>query len=438
MIFKTTAATLVFGLALAVPVAAQDEPPAKEPTPVETKPASADKAPKARLGEPPLHRWGGWTVSVAGWSPSLIGANEDVAMSYSADASLDGPNGVSGTGRTLDQLSKARIKEVVEVAYHLPRNLGTLVAHYDSMSARDHYQNFTPGNRNFLETRIYPFAAGAFDDGRADGVQSEALRRTREFRLDYRNLAFESRWVRATWSVGFRELSHERALGITYYTLVPNLPPAIPPGTDPLDHAKELARLAPLPDYMSQTSDYTGHGLGASLDVEFTLHPRVSLITGLSVGLIRGTSQGAYASATSYYNLASSPNTALTKDQLFAIIENGCTNDPVNRPDCVAQPGGPPRPAYISDILQTNVNVGVAAAPRSQLGQTYDVYFGLKVIAYKGLSVFVTARDVSYINVGQYVVPQKAVDSSQTPLGTQTTNLNAGYEGYEVGLSWRF
>jgi len=38
---------------------------------------------------------------------------------------------------------------------------------------------------------------------------------------------------------------------------------------------------------------------------------------------------------------------------------------------------------------------------------------------------------VSYTNVGEYVVPKPGPS-------TVATSLNAGYEGYSVGLSWRF
>jgi hypothetical protein len=65
------------------------------------------------------------------------------------------------------------------------------------------------------------------------------------------------------------------------------------------------------------------------------------------------------------------------------------------------------------------------------LAQSYDVYFGVQVIAYKGLRVFATLRDVSYLNVGEYVVPKP--DHS-----VERTNLNASYEAYSVGLSYRF
>jgi hypothetical protein len=53
------------------------------------------------------------------------------------------------------------------------------------------------------------------------------------------------------------------------------------------------------------------------------------------------------------------------------------------------------------------------------------------VTAYRGLKIFGTLRDVSYINVGEYVVPTTGFSNTRT-------SLNAGYEGYTIGLSWRF
>ena len=71
------------------------------------------------------------------------------------------------------------------------------------------------------------------------------------------------------------------------------------------------------------------------------------------------------------------------------------------------------------------------ATRTSSFAQSYDLYLGVQVVAAKGLKVFTTLRDVSYVNVGEYI----ALDAN---LGIQTTSLNANYEGYTVGLSWRF
>lgn len=385
---------LVCGIVLVLPVAAQEDTVPKEPPPAETKETNSETAPtKKGIDDPPLHRWGGFTVSVAGWSPSLVGADEEVATASTANG-----------GQPLLQGSSESIRETVRVTYHLPHDFGSIVVQYEGMEQDDFLQNFTPGQFNFAETRAYPYAIGAFDDGLADGVSSSATRKTREFRLEYQNRAFDSKWARGTWGVGYRELSHARGLGITYYAIVPNLPPIIPPivpeNTNPLG-------LQPLSDTVSQTSGFSGHGLGASLDVEFVLHPRVSIISGLSIGLIRGKAESVYTSTSSYYYGLGG--------RILDIVDYLSTATP----------------AQIDAVDQQSVTVGLSTASNSQFAQSYDVYVGLQVIAYKGLRVFGTLRDVSYMNVGEYVVPTY-------PLSNTRTSLNAGYEGYTVGLSWRF
>jgi hypothetical protein len=402
------------GMALALPLAAQEDTVPTEPPPAETKAESSDTAPtKKGIDDPPLHKWGGWTLSVAGWDPSLVGADEEVAAIQTG--SIFQPPLVF---QPVVQGGEAAIEETVSIAYHLPNGFGSIVAQYDGMSQDDLLQNFTPGQFHFAETRAYPILLGAFDDGLADGVASDASRTTREFRLDYQNQAFASKWARGTWGVGYRQLSHQRGLGITYYAIVPNFPPAIPPvvggNTDPL-------RLAPLPDAVTQTSDFSGHGLGVSLDVEFPLHPRVSIITGLSIGLIRGKTDSAYTSTSSYYYLNGTPDDPLTTDELFALLSN---------PPPPTSPPDPPAPT-VADIEQGSVVVVLNQPSASQLAQSYDIYIGVEVTVARGVKIFGTLRDVSYTNVGEYVVPKPGP-------ANETTSLNAGYEGYTIGLSWRF
>jgi len=383
-------------MALALPVAAQDDavPEEPPPPPTETKAAPTKKG----IEDPPLHRWGALTLSVAAWDPSLVGADEEIATTYQ-----------NGIGFPLMQGSTPRTRETVAAIYHLPHDVGSIVARYDSMSQDDLLQNFTPGQFNFAETRAYPFVLGVFDDGFSDGVSASALRKTREFRLEFSQTAFDSKRARGFWGFGYRQLSHSRTLGITYLAIVPNLPPVIPPV---VPENSDPNRLAPPPDSVSQTSLFSGHGVGVSFDLEFPLHPRVSVISGLAIGLIRGSASSDYASRSSYYFRGSVPGVPLTSGELFTILSSGSATE-------------------IADVDQKIVAVGVSQSPTSQFAQSYDVYLGLEVKVYRGLKVFSTVRDVYYANVGEYVVPKPG------PVNVRTS-LSAGYEGYVVGLSWRF
>ena len=400
-------AALLCGIALALPLAAQEEPaptepppppPTEETKPAATEPAATEPAAPPKSTEPKLHRWGGWTVSVAAWEPSLISADEEIA-------------GTSQDGLTVPLMagSSSRIRESVEITYHLPRDAGSIVGHFDSMYQGNLIQDLTPGQFNFIETRGFPFALGAFDDGLADGVRSNAVRKTRDFRLEFAKRAFESTRARGTFRAGYRQVAHDRSLEITSFAIVPNLPPIIPPvvgdDDDPL-------RLAPIPDVVTQSSTFFGHGIGAALDVEFPLHPRFAITSGVSIGLIRGASESTYRSTSSYYYLDPDINVPLTKAQLFAILSSGVAD------------------ASLA-VNQAVVTVGVRQTSTPQISVTYDVYVGVEGTLYRGLKIFARLRDVYYSNVGEYVVPTFAGSNERT-------TLNAGYKGYSIGLSWRF
>jgi hypothetical protein len=398
-------------MALAWPVLAQDEPPPKTPPPAEPETQVEEKAPppppvKKSIEDPPLHRWGGWTLSIAAWQPSLVGTDEELALAEQ-----------SGIPVPLLETPGTSVRETAEVIYHLPHGIGSIAGHYDAMSIEDNTHYFTPGVFDFLESRGFPDHLGAFDDGTADGVAAETMRRTREFRLEFQKQAFDTKWARGTWGAGYRNLSHARTLGLTYYAIVPNLPPLIPP-TATLD---DFFRLQPIPDFVGQTSNFSGGGVGASFNVEFPLHPRVSIVSGISIGLYRGKSQSSFSSISSYYAFTYASGTPLTKDELFSLLSNPPPVDPN---------ANPPTPA-IADVSQFAVQTRLNTLSTSMFAQSYDLFVGLQVTVYKGLRVFGTLRDVYYANVGEYVVPTNGFTSDHRP-------LNAGYEGYVLGLSWRY
>jgi hypothetical protein len=148
-------------------------------------------------------------------------------------------------------------------------------------------------------------------------------------------------------------------------------------------------------------------------------------ISGISLGFIRGKAEGTYTSSSSYYNLNKGPNAGvpLTKAELFDILAN---------PQPAADPEDPTATyvPQIADLVQTSSTVAQRTS-HSLLAQSWDVYLGVQVICYKGLRAFITLRDVSYTNIGEYVVPKPGPSN-------ETTSLNAGYEGYTIGLSYRF
>jgi len=410
MKFTTWAAAVLCGLALALPVAAQEDaipkelPPApstpETETPSPTEPETPPPAPKKKMdfGDPPLHRWGGITVSLAAWEPDLVGADEQITSTY-----------FDGFAFPTMQGSTAHIRETVGAAYHLPKDAGSIWMTYDSMHQSDGVEYLSPGLFIYGETRGYPGFLGAFDDGFADGVSTNVDRKTREFRLFYSQTAFSNARAKGTWGAGYRQLSHSRNVTISYLAIVPNLPPIIPPAVG--DNVDPY-RLQPIPDQVTQTANFSGHGIGVNFDLEFPVQERVSIVTGISVGLIRGSESSQYSSRSSYYYQEPDRDVALTRDQLFEILNNGTEPE-------------------ILQVGQEIVYNGLIQPDTSQFAQSLDLYLGLEVKVYKGMKVFATVRDVFYVNVGEYVVPRP-------DFGQETTELSAGYEGYVLGLSWRF
>ncbi|HZN54305.1 MAG TPA: hypothetical protein VFB67_03215, partial [Candidatus Polarisedimenticolaceae bacterium] len=301
----------------------------------------------------------------------------------------------------------SHIRESWRVAYHLPKGIGSVVFGYDSMEDEERAENALPGVFVFVESRAFPAFRGAFDDDLADGVSSGARRKTREMRIEFAGRAFETKLARGTWSAGYRSVDHNRAVEIHYLGIVPNLPPVIPPQVpNPIDPAV----FAPQPDIVREKSDFSGSGIGGGLDVEFILHPRVSVISGLSVGVLRGKVDTQYTSRASFY--ASTPGVPLTREELFDILENGTGDE-------------------VALVHQESVLHAIRTTSESLPAQTFDAYAGVQVSIFRGFKAFATLREAYYQNVALYVVPNASK-------GNDRTKHSAGYEGYQLGVSWRF
>jgi hypothetical protein len=414
MIAKTWCAALLCGAALTWPALAQqggappDQVPQQPPPETEKKepapePAATPEPPKKKssLEDPPLHRWGGFTISLAGWSPALIGADDVIAVSLPTSGAYPHPITIP---------SSSSIRESWMVAYHLPQNMGSIVGHYDSMHTEDSTFVETPGQFDIGESLASPVVRGAFDDGLADAVDGSSTTKTRETRLEYSNTAWEGKHTRATWGAGVRNVDHNELLQVNYYALVPNLPPVIPPI---VDVARDPAQWQPIPDKVTLQTDYSGTGVGVSLDVEFKLHPRFSIISGLSLGLLRGKSTSTYKSLNGFYVSSFGGETHyITPQEMVTILQTGTQNE-------------------ILAVSQQYLFTAYYAPNVSQAGQTFDGYVGVQSMVWRGLRVFATFRDMYYQNVG--------MDQVLNPnLTVTTTSKSVGYEGYKIGASIRF
>ena len=415
MIAKTWWMAVLCGAALAFPAMAQqgggapDEIPQQAPPETETKePAAATEPPpkkKSNLEDPPLHRWGGWTISVAAWSPTIIGGNPAISATQTP----------SGYFTPVTISTDADLRESWLVAYHLPDDLGSIVGHYDSMNDQDSRFVSTPGDFRYLETLAFPAFRGGFDDGFADAVGAQNMNKTREVRLEYSNVAWSAKHSRATWGAGVRNVDHNEQMQVWYHGLVPNLPSTIPPIIDP---AIDPRQFNPRSDTVFIQSDYSGTGAGVSLDVEFTLHPRFSVISGLSLGLIRGKVSTTYKSINWFYQSAVDGH-YIGRQELIDTLQFG----PVHCDDT--------HPLCIDAITQEDVFNGYYAPDVSQASQTFDAYVGFQSMVWRGLRVFATFREMYYQNVGASAIP-----TTDFVISTETKSV--GYEGYLLGVSWRF
>jgi hypothetical protein len=290
------------------------------------------------------------------------------------------------------------------VAYHLPKGMGSVVMEYDSMDFENNDQFYTPGVFQYLESQGLNTLSGVFDDGFADGVKANASNKTREFRLDYQNVAWDTPRTHATWGAGVRSIDHSELLEVHYLALVPNFPPLIPP------IAVDAEALAPRPDTYRAQSNFSGTGAGVSLDVEFKFHPRFSIISGLGISLLTGKLSTKYETTTFFYLNNSQPPVILTPEELFDLLNNGTAEE-------------------IGLITQNGFSVDAYTPPTKQAAQAYEAYVGVQSTVWRGLKVYATFREMYYDHVGARL----SVDAT-----LETSSRSVNYEGYLVGVSWRF
>jgi hypothetical protein len=402
---------------IALSAAAQEsEPPSappEEPKPEPTAPAAEEPPPplkpKSPLGDPPLHRWGGLTISVEAWGPELTNQDLDVAI---LNDGID--------TRVLEMPTEASTRQHYKVWYHLPDNTGSIRFEYDSMRDEGDIEILDPGNFVYGELLAFPLLAGLNDDGLADGLRAVSETKTREFRVEYEQIVFDTPRTTGSFHGGYRTVDHARSLQATYFALLPSFPPLLPPNFPP-DFNPTF--LFPLPDTGRTTSDYSGSGLGAGFDVEFKLHPRVSLWGSLSIGALRGKIDTRYESTVSAYFIRPEDGDPFlaTFEQVQAAVAQG-------------EDGA-------RSVFQGVDTVFVAFRNRSRMTWELDLSFGAEFKIWRSLSGTVGLRELVYGDVAADVTRGNPVLSPTGTINFQSVNeenRSVGYEGYFVGLAYRF
>ena len=390
---------------IALSASAQETEPAEEPKPETPAPAAEapppPPKPKAPLGDPPVHRWGGLTLAVDVWGPELANEDYDVAVVNGGEFP-----------RVLSMPSDAATRMHWKVWYHLPKDLGSLRFEYDSMRDEADMQIFDTGNFAYFELLTVPGFGGLSDDGLVDGVTASSTTKTREFRVEYERVVFESPRTRGAFHAGYRNLDHSREFEATYYSLLPAFPPFLPPN---FPETFDPTPLFPIPDVARETSDFSGHGLGAGLDVEFKLHPRVSLLTGLTIGAVRGTIDTRYQSETNFYVLHVGEEIFYLDFQDVVDIINSDT----------------PTTSPTDQIGQLATANAVALRDRSRLAYEIDISMAVQFKIWRSLAATAGLRELAYVDVGAEARPSSGLD-------LLVKNFTAGYGGYFFGLSYRF
>lgn len=388
---------LLCGTVLALPAAADDKPEAAPPASEPASPAAESaKTPKeASFAEPPLHRWGGLAVTLAAWEPSVYGADYTVAA--------EATGGPTNAFSVLDIPNKSVIRNALAATWLLPHDSGGIRFSYDSIHNRSSLERLTPGTFQFIELEVDPTFAGVADDGLSDGILSEARIKSRLFRLEYAHTGFESSHAKATWHAGLHFVDHSRSLNAQYFALAPDLPPTIPP-------VEPGISLAPRPDVAQLRSDFSGEGVGAGVDLEFAVHPRVAVTAGLSAGVVMGTLRTRTTSVTFTYFSTGGPLGVgfLTIDQLRQGMDD---------------------PASVGFIEQLVDPVDVRQNSGTQAAEDFDAYVGVEGKVTHALRVYAQYRAMGFVNVASQL---------RVVLPVSSSIQSAAYRGLVLGLTYRF
>jgi hypothetical protein len=311
------------------------------------------------------------------------------------------------------------------VGYELHNNVGAFVltwyAHQDEAGG----EWFDPGNFVFGETQVSAAYAGFNDDGLADAVVSRSLTKIRDLRLDFYRTAFENERVTGKWFVGYRRITHQRNLYTSYYAVVPNLPPLIPPLVP-----SSREDLVPLPDLARSESQYSGRGVEAGIDLEFPVRGKdIWIEAGFAVAVLRGDLDSRYDSTTHFYAIVDSGEIVRVLAPPYSEFEER------------EIPGDPSSAPLINSIFQQDLPIGLRTTREGANADVMEGYIGVRWRAWRGLEAFAGFRSVRYTDVGADVRPEVVFigDNDVVNLQTVTTTKHpAGYEGYYVGVSYRY
>ena len=406
------------------PEPAPPEPTPSAPAPTPTPPPTPTEAPAAAESAPLDDRLGHWSLDMEQWIAQPSGLDYVVVV-------VDNPSnpGISQQfGTSHGTSGNLRF----DLAFALRDDKGRFSLKYWSHDDEAFYTEYDPGTFGLREHLAPVRFAGVFDDGTADAVDADAQTRTRDFRLDYSRLAFSTRHVTGRWSIGLREVDHNRSFGTTYYGLVANLPAVV--GREDLN---------PLPDRANTASNFSGRGPNFGFDVEIPMGKRFRFAAGFSTAVLRGDISSGYSSLSRVYAVL--PPGSQTIAQILGQDVSAYLTDWIQLPDDPLPP----------DVQQLSVPAGVVNYSRSASGQVLEGALSVRYRVWRTLELYAGARSTRYADVGLEVRPTLS-DASLVGKGVTAVNgipglsvtipvvgveestRSVNYEGFFLGLGYTY
>ena len=394
--------------------------PTPTPTPAEVPPPTAGTTTVTVAIEEPKH----WNIDVEEWIAQPSGL--DYVAVVVADPNNPGASVQLGTQHG----TEAGLR--IFLGYTMLGDAGRFSLKYWSHEDQSNFSEYSPGDFS-LGAQLLPVRfGGAFDDGAADAFDSHAATTVRDLRLNYSREAFATRRAIGRWSVGLREVDHNREFGGRYYGLLTGMPLVI-----------GRADLEPQPDLATVISRFSGRGPDFGFDVQFPLGKRFRFAAELSAAMLRGDLESAYSSLTHIYAVV--PGGVIEQvlgNELVPYVEEWLQL-PTSGPDA--------RP----EIEQLSVPAGVVNTSRSASAQVLEGSLSFRFRAWRELEVFGGFRSTRYADVGVEVRPILGTGTviGQSPsqaqgitgraaivpvVGVVEATRSVDYEGFFLGLGYTF
>jgi len=414
-------------LVLALIALAPTDARAQEEAPVEDKPAESG----GRLGS--------FHVAVETWVAQPAG------LQY-VPASQADPSNPFAT-RLLESDHRTHDELRYRLMWTLPKAAGELSLTYYAHNDEAALDGADPGNFVFAELLAPSLFAGVNNDGMADAFESVNQTDLRDWHVDFTRPAFQTTFMRGTWSVGWRRVRHDREQAAAYFATLPGLPALLPPLCD------NCPNLDPDPDIAVSSSTFEGRGPRVGADLTFPLwRDKLSLEGGASLSVLRGSTSASYQALTQAYLFAEDPDSLIflaPPYDLFGWYYNDVANVlcPVinydTSIDTLCDAAGDSLTAAASKVSKREAILGLQGQSVSTSADVLEGHIGFRWKALPWLEVTGGFRSTRYTNVGTELRAAPELDGATlgssgqillTPGTVSREERSATYEGLYAGV----